>query len=46
MEHDPGIAEMHLRAVDLPTGFAIAIVLGETEHSRQPDQRLGDILIR
>jgi hypothetical protein len=46
IEHYPGIAEMHLRAIDSPAMFAITVVLGEIEYSRQPNQRLGNILIR
>ena len=46
VEHYPNIAEMHLRAVDLPACFAVSVVLGETECVRQPNQRSSDILIR
>ena len=45
VEHYPNIAEMHLRAVDLPACFAVSVVLGETECVRQPNQRSSDILI-
>jgi hypothetical protein len=45
IEHYPGIAEMHLRAVDSPASFAITVVLGETECVRQPNDRSGNILI-
>jgi hypothetical protein len=46
VEHYPGIAEMHLRALDPPAWFAITVVLRETECFRQPNQRIGNILIR
>ena len=45
IEHNPGFAEMHLRAFDRPVGLAITVMLGETECFRQPDHRIGDALI-
>ena len=45
IKHYPGIAEMHLRAVDPPAWLAVTVVLGETECGRQPNERLSDILI-
>ena len=45
IDHDPGIAEMQLRALDPSAAFAIVVMLGEAERFRQPDQRIGDILI-
>ncbi len=45
IEHDPGIAEMHLRAVNPPAWFAVTEVLDETECFRQPNERICDILI-
>ncbi len=45
VQHDPGIAEMHLRAFDPPARFAVPVVLAETERFRKPKQCIGDILI-
>jgi hypothetical protein len=45
IEHYPGIAEMHLRAVDPPAWFAVTVVLGEAKCVRQPNQRCGNIRI-
>src|SRR5258706_2311765 len=45
IEHNPGFAEMHLRALDDPVRLAISIMLGKTERFRQPDQRMGNALI-
>jgi len=46
MEHDPGIAEMHLRPGDPARGFAVPVMLGKTKGSRQPNERIGNIVIR
>lgn len=43
IEHDPGIAKMHLRAL---YRLAIAVVLDETERFREPDHRIGNTLVR
>ncbi len=43
-DHNPGIAEMHLRAADR-CGVAIAVVFNEAEGFAQPSNRLGNILI-
>jgi len=45
VEHNPGIAEMHLRAADRLRGIAIAVVFNEAEGFAQPSNRLGNILI-
>ena len=45
IEHYPGIAEMHLGAVDPAAWFAITVVLNEAECVRQPSERSRNILI-
>src|SRR5579872_1480064 len=37
IEHDPGVAEMHLCAIHPHPGLAIAVVLAETERFCQPN---------
>ena len=46
IEHDPGIAEMHLRAVDPPAWFTKTVMLDETKCFRQPSERICHIPIR
>src|SRR5215471_456002 len=45
LEHDPCVAEMHLRAADRSTRFAIAIVLSEPKSPGEPSHSRGDIPI-
>src|SRR5215831_17574971 len=45
IQHDPGVAETHLRTFNPLVRFAITIVLSKTESSLQPDQGIGNILI-
>src|SRR5215475_14415943 len=45
IQHDPGVAETHLRAFNPLVRFAITIVLNKTASSLQPDQGIGNILI-
>ncbi len=45
IQHDPGIPEMHLRALDTLARFAVMVMLGEAERFRQPTQRSVNILI-
>src|SRR6185437_9944283 len=41
-EHDPGAAEIHLRALGR---IAVAVVLSKSEGFRQPCDRIGDVSI-
>jgi hypothetical protein len=41
-EHNPGVAEMHLRALGR---IAVAIMLDESEGASEPIDRLGNVLI-
>jgi hypothetical protein len=42
IEHDPGVAEMHLRSGDR---IAIAVVLSEAECFRQPSRGIDNVLV-
>ena len=45
IDHDPGIAELHLRAFHPPTIFAVMVMLTEAECFREPIHRIGNVLI-
>src|SRR5262249_21434771 len=45
IQHDPGVAETHLRPFNPLVRFAITMALSKTESSLQPDQGTGNTLI-
>src|ERR1700722_17800483 len=45
LDHDPSVAEMHLRATNWPVRLAVTVVLDETERLAQPIDCRDNVLI-